>query len=176
MKKLAAAIVALFTLSALPLFAGDVTVKGVHLCCGSCVDGVEAALADVKGVSGLACDRNTKVVAFKAADADTAKKAIEALAEAGFYGTAKHGKDEIAFPDSGAKKETKADKVTLVGLHLCCGSCVKDAHASLKGITQASKIDIDRETRTVTIVGSDIVVSEAVAALNKGGFYGKVSE
>ena len=48
--------------------AEKVTVKGVHLCCGSCVSAAGEALKEVEGVSKAACDRNGKIVVFQATD------------------------------------------------------------------------------------------------------------
>ena len=154
----------------------EVTVKGVHLCCGSCVDAVNDALDGIDGVSGIACDQNTKMATFKAANDEAAEKGIKALAEAGFFGTAKNGKNDLSFPEAGAVKDIKSAKVKFAGVHLCCRSCVKDAHTALKDVKGVSSIDVDREAGTVTLSGTDIVQTDALAALNKGGFYGKVSE
>ena len=154
----------------------DVTVKGVHLCCGSCVDAVNDALDGIDGVSGIACDQNTKMATFKAANDEAAEKGIKALAEAGFFGTAKKGKNDLSVPEAGAVKDIKSAKVKFAGVHLCCRSCVKDAHTALKDVKGVSSIDVDREAGTVTLSGTDIVQTDALAALNKGGFYGKVSE
>ncbi|MFN0196657.1 MAG: cation transporter [Planctomycetaceae bacterium] len=166
----------LASFSAFPLQAAEVTVKGVHLCCGACVDGVNEALTGIDGVSDVVCDRNTKVVAFKATDDDAAERGIEALSKGGFFGTAKHGKKDLPFPDAGAKKDATTATITFTGVHLCCGACVKDAHTAVKDVKGVSKVDVDREAGSVTLTGTDIVETEALAALNKGGFYGKVAE
>lgn len=166
-------------LTSVPAFLpvdSEVTVKGVHLCCGSCVDAVEDALNGVDGVSGIACDQNTRVATFKAANDEAAKNGIKALADAGFFGTAKNGNKDLSFPDAGAKKDVRSAKVKFAGVHLCCRSCVKDAHTALKDVKGVSSIDVDREEGTVTLSGTDIVQTEALAALNKGGFYGNVAE
>ncbi|MDA0832647.1 MAG: heavy-metal-associated domain-containing protein [Planctomycetota bacterium] len=177
MKSLPIATAVLFLgLSASSLLAGDVTVKGVHLCCGACVDGVNEALTGVDGVSDVQVDRNTKVVAFKAADDDAAQRGVDALAKGGFFGSAKHGKKDIEFPESGAEEDAKSDKITLTGVHLCCGACVKDVQKTLQDVKGTTKIDVDREAGSVTLAGTGIVVTDAVAALNKGGFFGKVAE
>lgn len=177
MKSLPIAAAVLFlSFSASSLLAGDVTVKGVHLCCGACVDGVNEALTGVEGVSDVQADRNTKTVAFKATDDEAAIRGINALAKGGFFGTAKHGKKGIEFPKSGAEKDAKADKITFAGVHLCCGACVKDVQKALQDVKGTTKIDVDREAGSVTLSGSGIVVTDAVAALNLGGFYGKVAE
>ena len=153
-----------------------VQVEGIHLCCGSCVDAVNECLKDIDGVTNGACDQNTKVASFKASNDAAAEKGIKALSEAGFFGTAKHGEKKLSFPDAGAKKDAKFSKVKFIGVHLCCRSCVKDAHTALKDVKGVSSIDVDREAGTVTLSGSDMVHTDALAALNKGGFYGKVAE
>lgn len=170
------AIFVMASLSAVFVVEDDVTIKGVHLCCGSCVDGVKDALADIDGVSKPACDQNTKVVSFKVANDEAAAKAIQALADGGFYGTAKQGSKDLKFPDAGARKDVKSAKMKFSGVHLCCRACVKGAHDALKDVKGVSAIDVDREAGTVTISGTDIVQTDALAAFNKAGFYGKVSE
>jgi len=156
--------------------AGEVTVKGVHLCCGACVKDANAALQGIDGVSDVAIDRNTKVVTYKAANDDAAKAGIEALADAGFHGEATHAGKALAFPDSGAEKGKKASSVTLTGVHLCCGACVTGVKAALDDVSGVSTIDVDRTAKTVTLKGNDIDVTAAVAALNKGGFHGTVQK
>jgi len=155
---------------------GDVQIEGVHLCCGSCVDAVTDALKEIEGVTGITCDQNTRVASFKAASDEAADKGIKALSEAGFFGTAKLGKKALAFPDAGAKKDARSAKVRFEGVHLCCRSCVKAAHAALMNLKGVSSIDIDREAGIVTLSGSDILHTDALAALNKGGFYGKIAK
>ena len=152
--------------------AARVTVKGVHLCCGACVAGVDEALGDVSGVSGVTADRNSKTVTFTAADAKAAQAGIEALAKAGFHGTATHGSKKLRFPPSGVKKGEKANKITLTGLHLCCGACVSGAQKALQQVKGATTIEFDRKTKEARIFGKEIDVAAAIAALNKGGFHG----
>ena len=60
--------------------AGNVAVKGVHLCCGACVSAVSKALKPVDGVTGIACDRDSKRVTFQARDDKAAQAGIVALA------------------------------------------------------------------------------------------------
>lgn len=156
--------------------AGEVTVKGVHLCCGQCVKAVGSALGEVDGISGAACDRDAKTVSFQAAGADAAKAGVKALAKAGFHGKAAHGDKKIAFPKSGAKKGEKADSVTVTGVHLCCGQCVKGVAKALEGVDGKSGAKCDREARTVTVTGSGIEVLAIVKALNKAGFHGTVKK
>ena len=153
--------------------AGEVTVKGVHLCCPACVAGVEEALGGVAGVSDVSADRDAKLVTFKAEDDDAADAGVKALAEGGFFGRAKHGEKTIEFPKSGAKEGAKGDEIRLEGLHLCCGACVKGAQAALEDLDGAESIDIDSKKGTVVIRGKDVKLTGAISALNDAGFYAK---
>ena len=60
--------------------ATKVELKGVHLCCDACVDGVGVALKDVEGVESH-CDIGNRTVTLTADDA-AAQKALDALAAA----------------------------------------------------------------------------------------------
>jgi copper chaperone CopZ len=156
--------------------ADDVKVKGVHLCCGACVSAVDKALKPVEGVSAIAADRDSKLVSFKAADQKAAQAGIDALAKAGFFGTASHGDKALKFPESGAKKGDTADIVTLGGVHLCCGACVTGAKEAVKDVKNVSSIDVDRAAGTVKLTGKSVDVTEAVEALNKAGFLATVKK
>lgn len=167
---LVAAAFCAFTMLGSAANAGDVKIKGVHLCCGACVTAAQGALKDIEGVTGVAVDRDSKLVAFKSADEKATKAAIEALAKEGMFGTATDGDKAVPFPDSGAKKGDTADIVTLTSVHLCCGSCVTDAKAAATTIEGVSEVKVDREAKTVTLNGKNIDLLKAVAALNKAGF------
>jgi len=156
--------------------AADVKVKGAHLCCGQCVKAVGKALGNVKGVSGAKCDRNAKTITFDAANPKAAKAGINALAKAGFFGKATVGGKKASFPPSGAKKGQKADKVVLQSVHLCCGGCIKAVGKATKNVKGADSVKCDRKKSTVTLTGEGISVEQAVAALNKAGFYARVGK
>ncbi len=158
------------------LEAGGVTVKKAHVCCGACVSAVKKALKDVEGVTKGAADQNSKTITFQAADDAAAKKGVEALAKAGFHGTATHGDKPLAYPKVEAKKGQKANSVTFTGVHLCCGACVTGAQKSLQGVKNVKVIDVDRKTKTVTITGENIDVAEAITAFQDGGFHGNLKK
>lgn len=62
-------------------------------------------------------------------------------------------------------------KVTLSGVHLCCGSCVKGVAAATKDT--GATVTADMETKKVVIVGKDEKEAKAaVDALSTAGFYG----
>lgn len=166
---------AAFLTAALPA-PESVSVKGVHLCCGGCQSIAEDALDGLKGISKISCDLNTKVISFKADDRKSADAGIKALAEAGFYGTATFGKTKLDYPKSGAMKGAKQNSVSVTGVHLCCTACVTASQKALEGVKGVSLIDIDRNEQTIKLTGDAIVVTDAVAALNKAGFYCKVGK
>lgn len=156
------------------LFAGDVNVSNVHICCGSCVSAVDEALGEVEGVSDVGADQNTKTIRFKAKDDKAAEAGIKALADHGFFGKAKHGDKKLDFPPSGVKKGEKANTLVLHGVHLCCGACVTGAKKSLENVAGVNAIEIDRKTGRITLKGGGIDTTKAVDALNAGGFYASV--
>ncbi len=168
---------ALFIAVCLPtsLTAAETTVKGVHLCCGGCVKGVDAALKGVAGVTNVACDRETMTVTFDSQKKGDAEAAVNALAAGGFYGTATFGSEAVPFPDAGAKN-AKGNSVTVTGVHLCCGRCVKDAEEALTSVDgiASSNIEIDRAARTITVKKDGLDAAKVIGALNDAGFYGKV--
>jgi len=156
--------------------ADEVVVKGAHLCCGACVKAVGAALADVEGVTDAQCDRDAKSITFAVENAEAAEAGIKALAEAGFSGRAKLGEERVKYPPAKIKKGTKADGVTFTGVHLCCGGCVKRATAAVEELEGVDEVKVDRETKTLELVGNDIDVRKSFRALRKAGFYAKVKK
>jgi len=166
----------ILSLNAACLQAAEVTVKGVHLCCGGCVSAAQDALSEVKGVTDVAGDQNTKVIAFKATDDKTAKAAFDALAKAGFHGAAFIDKKEASFPSINVKKGTTSNSITVTGVHLCCGACVTGVKKALEQVKGVDEMNIDREAKTVTVVGTDIDVNDFFAALYKGGYHGEMAK
>jgi len=155
------------------LQAADVTVKGVHLCCGSCVKDAQGALSSVEGISGVGADQNTKVIAFKAANDEAVGEALAALAEAGFHGTVTVDKKEVPFPSPKLEKGAKSNSITVTGVHLCCGACVTGVKKGLENVAGVDEMKIDRQAKTVTVSGKDIDVGEFFAALFAAGYHGE---
>jgi copper chaperone CopZ len=151
--------------------SGQVSVKGVHLCCGGCQEIANAALSEVKDLADISCDLNTKVISFKAGSEEAAQAGIEALADAGFFGEASYNKEPLTYPASGAEKDSKSNTIVLTGVHLCCTACVTASHTALEDVKGVTLIDIDRNEQTIKLTGDSIGVPEAVAALNKAGFF-----
>ena len=88
--------------STAPAVAGQVTIKGTHLCCGACQTRAEKALAGIPGLTKASVDRNSKVISFMAANTKAVTAGIASLAKSGFYGAAIHEKKAVPFPATGA--------------------------------------------------------------------------
>lgn len=162
--------IGLLAATSLQLCAGEVEVSGVHLCCASCVKGVDAALKDVDGVSGVKSDRESKTVKFTADDDKAAEAGIKALAKGGFHGTARHGDAKLEFPDSGAKDGAKASQIKIKQVHLCCGACVRAADEAISKVSGVANVTADRDASSIEVTGDNVSVQDVVKALNEAGF------
>src|SRR5688500_12667460 len=98
-----------------------VTVSGTHLCCPQCVTIVGSTLKDIAGVKAE-CRQKDKTIAITADINESAQKAIDALAAAGFYG--KLDNKFVKYKDI-AVPSGNVTKVEVSGVHNCCGMCAK---------------------------------------------------
>ena len=160
--------------STAPAVAGQVTIKGTHLCCGACQTRAEKALAGIPGLTKASVDRNSKVISFMAANTKAVTAGIASLAKSGFYGAAIHEKKAVPFPATGAKKNVRGEAHTLRGVHLCCDACVVGAQKAVETVPGLQAIEIDRKLRTVKLIGKEISLAESIKALQKAGFYAHV--
>jgi len=154
-------------LGAAALAETKVEMKGVHLCCGACVKGVATALKGVEGVTP-ACDRDAGTVTIKATDDATARKAVDALAAAGYHG-------EIGNKELAIKAETNVPKgnvrsLALTNAHNCCGACCRDIKAAVKKVKGVTGDTAKPKTADFEVTG-DFDAAEVVKALNDAGFH-----
>ena len=156
--------------------SATVTIRGVHLCCGSCTTAAKEALDGIEGVSDARADVNSKTVVFTAKNQKSAQAGLDSLAENGFCGKSAFGKKDLAFPDVGAKKGEKKDSITFTGVHLCCGACRKAVHEALTKLDSLSSMEIDPAAGKVKLNGAVLVVTDAVDLLQKAGFYGTLEK
>ena len=173
MKKYSLSIVTTLAL-AITGFAADttVTLKKVHLCCGACVKGVEKSLKDVEGVTSKA-DEDTESVTLTSADKAKLQKAVNALAEGGYYGTSDN--PEIKpMAKTGAKNE-KVQSLTVAGVHLCCPGCVKAVDRALKNTPGAASHTAKKNAETFIVTG-DFNDQKFFEELQKEGLSGKVAK
>ena len=167
---------AVVLLNVTAVHAGEVKIEGVHICCGQCVNIAQNTLKMVAGASDAKADKDSGSITLTAADDKAAGAAIKALANAGFRGTAKHGDKSLDFPDSNAEKGSKADKITITGVHLCCPACYGAAEKALKNVDGVTAINSDKKAKTLEVTGKGVDVNAALESLFKAGFQASVQK
>ncbi|MCD6052158.1 MAG: hypothetical protein K0Q55_3576 [Verrucomicrobia bacterium] len=146
-----------------------VKLSNVHLCCGSCVKGIEASVAKVEGAKVVA-SQDDGTVTITAPDDDVAKKAVNAVGKAGYYGKSDHAKIKI---NDGKLDDTKVTSLKVTGLHLCCGKCVKAFDAAVKKVDGVTAHDAENKGKEATITGN-FSPKALIASLNEAGLNAKV--
>jgi copper chaperone CopZ len=157
-------------LGAAVLAETKVEVKGVHLCCGACVKGVATALKGMEGVNA-ACDRDEGTVTITATSAATAQKALDALGDAGYYGTV--DAKGLAIKPVSNLPGGKVTSLSLSNTHNCCKQCcvaIKKAVGSVAGV----KGDTAKPKTADFDVTGNFDAAAVVKALNDAGFHVKV--
>jgi periplasmic mercuric ion binding protein len=165
----AAATLSLFSGQAL---ADKVEVKGVHLCCGNCVNIAKKLLAKAEGVSDVEADKDSKTVTFTAADEKAVKAGLHALHAGGLFGKATSDGKEIKV--KAHKKGEKADEITIKSVHVCCGACKK----ALAKVFEGSKVSFSGKgaVQNLTISGKDLDKGEVLDSLREAGFNGTIAK
>jgi copper chaperone CopZ len=148
-----------------------VTLKDVHICCGSCVTGVKTATTPIKGLTAVASQAD-KTVVLTAADKETLQKGVDALVAAGYFG--KSSDDTVKVNAVTGAKDGKVQSVDIEGVHLCCNSCVtamKDVLKKVDGV----KTDTVKSKATSFNVAGDFDSKALFAEMQKAGLTGKVA-
>lgn len=158
--------------------AADICVKltNVHLCCNSCVKGVEKAIGTVSGAT-VQSDKDAGTLAITAPDQATAQKAVQALVAAGYFGKSSDSAIKVQ-ARTGAKKakmDGKVQSLKIAGVHLCCGKCVNSVNDALKTVDGVKANTATKGAETFEVTG-DFIGSDVFKALNKAGLAGKVAQ
>jgi copper chaperone CopZ len=153
--------------------AADVSTKisGVHLCCQSCVKGVERAVGEIKGVTAVV-DKDAETVTLTGSDTAAVQKAADALVAAGYFGRSGDASVKLA-ADTGAKGN-KVQKLKLEGVHLCCGQCVSVVDKALKSVAGVKEHTAKKNAESFEVTGN-FNDKEVFDALQKAGLTGKVA-
>lgn len=164
MKKLA--LLLSLTLTSLSTHAATtVTLEGVHNCCKSCTNGITKAAAGIKDVEVTADGSTVTITAKTKANA---KKALEAILEAGYFGKVS---------DESFVASTKADKTlteaTVTGAHLCCQKCVDAMSKAVQSVPGVREAEIVSKQSTFTVKG-EFSSQALLAAMNQAGFHGTI--
>ena len=174
MKITFASIVATLALGLLagPARAADATAKisNVHLCCKSCVTGVEKAAAKVDGLKA-SVDKDAGTVTLTGPDAATVQKGADALVAAGYFGMSSDVKINAA---TGAKGE-KVASLKLNGVHLCCAKCVTAVDEAVKSVSGVKAHTAEKGAKSFEVTG-DFNDKEVFGALQKAGLTGKAGQ
>lgn len=157
---------------ALSARAADVKLTDVHLCCQSCVKGVQKAVSGVSGVTANS-DMDSDTVSLTGPDTATLQKAVDALTAAGYYGKSSDPSIKVN-GDTGAK-DKKVQSMKVEDLHLCCGKCVKAVNEALGSVPGVTGNTAAKGAKSFTISG-DFNEKDAMNALQKAGLTGKVAD
>lgn len=162
------------SLACLTAFAADttVTLKKVHLCCGACVEAAEKSLKGLEGVS-LKADEDSETVTVTSSDKAKVQKALNALAEGGYYGESDNSNFK-PLAKTGAKGQ-KVESLEVAGVHLCCPGCVKAVDRAIKNTPGAKAHTAKKNVETFTVTG-DFNDEKFFEALQKEGLSGKVAK
>jgi copper chaperone CopZ len=149
----------------------ETTVKlsNVHLCCKSCVTGIEKAVAGAKGVTA-AVDKDAGTVTLTAADKAAAQGGVDALVDAGYFG--KTDSSDVSLKDTSGAKDGKVASLKVNDVHLCCGKCVTAVTKALEKVKGVTGNNAEKGAKTFEVKG-DFSPKEVFAALQAAGLTGK---
>ncbi|MFM7604837.1 MAG: hypothetical protein ACKO8Z_06515 [Prosthecobacter sp.] len=160
----------LFALAAIAQAETTVTMTGVHNCCKSCTNGiVKAGTSAGKDITVAAEGKTVTITTKKKTDA---KKAVEAIIAAGYFGKVEG--EASSSKAAAAKAESKIMKATVTGVHLCCQKCANAAIAAVKNVSGITKHDIVSKAQSFTVEG-EFTKAELAAALNAEGLAGTIN-
>lgn len=160
----------LFVLAGIAQAETTVTLDGVHNCCKSCTNGIVKAGTSVKDVTVTAEGETVTIVAKSKAGA---KKAVEAINEAGYYGKSSEAESPAPTSSGLPKAEKKLTSATVTGAHLCCQKCVNAMTEAVKAVPGVTEYDIQNKAKTFTVKG-EFTETDLLASMNKAGFHGTV--
>ena len=149
--------------------AVEVKISNVHLCCKSCVTGVEKAIATV-GSATATVDKDAGSVKISALEYASLQEAANALVAAGYFGKSSNARVKME-SKSGAKGK-KVESLQITGVHLCCGKCVKAVDGAVTSVTGVESHTAVKNAETFEVKGN-FNDAEVFTALQKAGLTGK---
>jgi len=151
--------------------ADEVKLSNVHLCCGSCVKGVEKVAAKVSGAT-VSIDKDAGTVAISSSSKAALQQTVDALVAAGYYG--KSSDSSIKLAGSGAK-DGKVRSLKVEGVHLCCGKCVTAVQGAISKVPGVKGNTAEKNAKVFEVTG-DFSAKAVFDALNGAGLTGKVAK
>lgn len=156
---------------------GEVTVvlSDVHLCCSGCVKEIDKIKAVEKfridEEVEIKADRGDKTITIEAPSGKDAQRVLNAILTTGYYGKSDH--DLIQMKDPRGKGEDfKSNIMTVKGVHMCCGSCVKAAKAAVKEVEGVEENTIKEGGTQFYVKGKEFKPYDVMMALRAAGFGG----
>lgn len=148
--------------------AAEVTtvLSGVHNCCPSCEKGILKATEKIRDAKVTPKGGTITIVTKSKSDA---KKAVEALRDAGFQGSTDDGESPGKTASASSSNEKKVKSATVCGVHLCCDKCraaMSDAVKTVAGVTDNTAA---AKSTSFKVTG-EFSRGELLAAINKAGF------
>ena len=148
-----------------------VPIERVHICCDECVEGVRNAVT-AAGATDLLSDQDTSRLVLFAPDVATAKKAVKAMVDAGYFGRSRNPAVPIT-AETGAKDAT-VQSTEIEGVHLCCSSCVEQARGALGAVPGVTSVAASTHGTAIQVKG-EFNEKAALDALLDVGFSGKAA-
>ena len=145
-----------------------VTLSDVHICCVTCQEAIEHAVLGVKGAN-VSVNRDVNRAAISASDDSVVQAALDAVANAGFYG--KSDNDTVAMKASAV--DGKSSSAEFVGFHNCCGGCSSSLEEAVKSITGVQTVSLSKRS---CLVKGDFNVASVLKAINNAGFSASVKK
>jgi mercuric ion binding protein len=167
----AASALAVFFSAAVAHAETKVTISGTHLCCGQCLRAVDSTLKDMAGVK-FQSDQAAKTIEITADNDQSAQKAIDALADAGFYG--KLDNDKLKYKPV-QTSDAAVEKLEVSGVHNCCGQCTNSIKKAVTSVSGVSGTSVKAKETSFAVEGN-FKPGEVVKALLDAGFYVQVKK
>ena len=171
MKNLVPSLVIASAMTLSALAETSTKISDVHLCCQSCVKGVEKAVANVTDVPATV-DKDAGTVTLAGPDKAAVQKAADALVAAGYFGKSSDTGIKMA-KHTGAKGK-QVQTLKLEGVHLCCGKCVSAVDKAVKSVPGVKEQTAKKNAESFEVTG-DFNDREVLEALQKAGLTGKVA-
>jgi periplasmic mercuric ion binding protein len=143
-----------------------VTLSDVHMCCLTCQQTIEHAVLGVKGAS-VSVNRDANRVAISASDDSVVQAALDAVANAGFYGKSDNDKVRI----KAAVVDRKSSSAEFAGFHNCCGGCSASLEDAVKSIAGVQTVTVNNRS---CLVKGEFNVNSVLKAINNAGFSASV--
>jgi mercuric ion binding protein len=148
----------------------QVQLRGVHLCCGGCVDAVVTAVESVPGAAAQ-CDMENRTVTLTAKDDTAAQKALDAIAAAGLHGETDNERLKMRAEHN---IPGKVRKLKVSGIHNCCQPCCEAIKGAIRSVEGATS-DTAEPGETAFEVRGNFSAAALARSLNAAGFHAKVS-